>query len=485
MTIAREDMGEDVGKITEPVSLYYNETLARYVRDPDSTVKVLGHRAAVTLKHFSPHAIADGKMAQSVVKLGRSSDLDGDGDQTPSDALFMLVASGGTQKATASLSQKAAGSVRRDFGNGELARTPRNGQSFQFGTARLRVSAALPRAAARAIAEKFSMGNRWEKPTNITLDVEAGEYEFDCKLLLGRYGFHRATSWERVTLGSEEMRAIRQGWDTRTSGIKLDNAHGHFEYFILQSGERHIIAPALPGPQKIAVSENETGLVVYVQRESFIIAKLRRAVTDTCPNDMEPALWASTDKAVKGARGHKARQKALETKFHFGKLSKETGVEQHWGTFNREELNVYSDMKCKSEQSQVWNYAVSWDQTYGISQQPSRSGVTARTWTTPSTTAIVSGAPSADLQAASSVAWSISNTAARTSSQHLTAGLFKATPEGQYPSASCFTELENGRAAFKLKDPRLRACRNRQIRFEEVPTALQAVVSNLPLQCPI
>ena len=424
MTIDREDMGE----ITDPVSFYYDEDQDRYVRDPLGTVEVKGHRAAITLSHFSPHATADGSRAQSTQQLGRSSDVDGDGAVTPSDALFMLLASGGTQKANARYAQPTAGSVRKITNNSKLAEGRAAPASFDVLGTRFPVSPAMPRLEARSIAERFSLGRRWEKIIRAGLEVEAEEYEFDCKLLLGRYAFHRAADWQRVIPGVAEMAMIKEQWDALVPDKDQDKANNHFAYFDWQGSRDLVIAPALPGKlnlpglQKIAVTMGENGLVVYVEANSYIIAKVRDGVTGACPGEIEPALWASTDGVFKGVRGHDARQDAVKGHFHFGSTAGQSRDSLAWGTFNRDELHVYSAMKCESEERQVWNYSVTWEEADNNAQAQTRI------WTTPSLpTARTNGKP------VNSVNWLISNPRKQTYSEHLSAGLFKQTPNGPIP----------------------------------------------------
>lgn len=428
MTIAREDMDE----ITDPISFYYDEDMDRYVRDPLGTVEIREHRAAITLSHFSPHAIADGKRAQSTQHLGRGSDVDGDSVLTPSDALFMLLASGGTQKAGASYSQIVAGSVRKIIGdpNPDGAIAPSSG--FDVSGNRYPVSPAMSRTEAKTIAEKFSLGRKWEKTIRAGIDVLADEYEFDCKLLLGRYAFHRAAGWQRVTPGVAEMAVIRKQWDARTPGNDQEMAYGHFVYFNWQGSRDLIVAPALPGKlnlpakQKLAVTMNEDGLAVYVERSSYIIAKLRGDITGTCPSNIEPDLWASTDKAIKGVRGHEARQGAMKENFYFGIKAKEAHGALPWGTSSRDNVRVYANMKCESEDHQVWNYSVIWEEASNNVKAQSRAQI--RTWTTQSLPTARAGS-----RPVSSVEWLISNPRQRTFSEHITASLFKQTPDGPIP----------------------------------------------------
>ena len=409
MTIAREDMDE----ITDPISFYYDEDKNRYIRDPLGTVEVTGHRAAITLSHFSPHAIADGKRAQSTRHLGRGSDVDGDGVLTPSDALFMLLASGGTQKAEASYSQIVTGSVRKIVGH-----------SNPDGT----IASAMPRAEAKTIAEKFSLGRKWEKTIHARLDVQADDYEFDCKLLLGRYAFHRAAGWQRVTPGVAEMVMIRKQWDARTPGGNRELAYDPFTYFNWQGSRDLIVAPALPGKlnlpgkQKLAVTMNEDDLAVYVERSSYIIAKLRGAISDTCPSNIESDLWASTDKAISGVRGHEARQDAMKENFYFGIKAGDLP----WGTLSRDNVRVYANMKCESENHQVWNYSVTWGEANSNARPHSRAQI--RTWTTATRPSARAGS-----KPVSSIKWMISNPRQRTFSEHIAAGLFKQTPDGPIP----------------------------------------------------
>ncbi len=422
MTIDREDMGE----ITDPVSFYYDEARDRYVHDPLGTVEVKGHRAAITLSHFSPHATVDGRRAQSTLQLGRSSDVDGDGAVTPSDALFMLLASGGTQNAHARYAQPTAGSVRKITTNSKLAQRRAAPASFDFLGTQFPVSPAMPRLEARSIAERFSLGRRWEKIIRARLEVQAEEYEFDCKLLLGRYAFYRAADWQRVKPGLAEMTMIKEQWDALAPD--KNQANNRFAYFNWQGSRDLVIAPALPGKlslpgiQKIAVTMGEDGLVVYVEANSYIIAKARDGVTGACPGEIESDLWASTDGVFKGVRGHEARRDAVKGHFHFGSTAGQSRDSLAWGTFNRDELDVYSDMKCESEERQVWNYSVTWKEASNNAQAQTRI------WTTPSLpTTRTNGKP------VNSVDWLISNPHKRTFSEHLSAGLFKQTPDGAIP----------------------------------------------------
>lgn len=397
MTIAREDMD----KIGDPISLYYDEDKDRYIHDPTATVEIIGHRASLTLSHFSPHAVADRSIARSMQHLGRGSDVDSDGSLTPSDALFMLLTSGGSQTASASYAQTVAGDVR---------------------SAR---SSPLPRAAAREIAEKFSLGRSWEKTVRADIKVEANEYEFECKLLLGRYSFSHAAEWERVTPGIAEMELIQKEWD---------KADGRTEYFTWQGSRSLIIAPALPGrltrpdTQTIAVSLTEDGPVIYAKRGSYRIARLLGSKVIPCSGDIEPALWASVDDAAKDARGYKAQRDAMKENFRFGGPARESQGILAWGTLSHDTLQVHTGMKCESDMRQIWNYSISWGEVNSSPGMQHNSTPHARIWTTPFL-------PTArtDNNLSTSVDWTVSNSHTRTYSEQLTAGLFRQTSDGPVP----------------------------------------------------
>lgn len=399
MTIAREDLPE----VSAPMSYYYNDKLDRYIRDPETTVEVDEYRVAMTLSHFSPHAVVDGTMAQSTQILGRGSDLSGDGKITPSDALFMLLTSGGTHEATARFVQSITGSVMHE---------PAGKQAAGYSG-----SSVLPRDEAARIAEKYSLSRQWEKTITATLDVASDEYEFECRMLLGRYEFHRGVGWARVTPGSAEMAMIEQAWKVGQQGESSDAGPGDFKYFEWQGADTHLVAQALPDRHTLAVTMGDAGLEVFTGRDSHIIAKLRGTAIRECPNETEPVLWESADKAIEGVRGRKARLAAMAENFHFGSTSgTESGAP--WGTFSRDDLAIYKDMNCHSEAHQVWNYAVTWEETLANTH----------IWTTSEIPD--QGNPD---RLASSVEWWIRNDSPSHFSEHLTAGLFKDTPDGPIP----------------------------------------------------
>lgn len=423
MTIAREDIAE----VTDPISFYYDEDQERFVRDPEGSVEVKGHRAAITLSHFSPHSTADGKLAQSTQELGRGSDIDGDGRITPSDALFMLLAAGGTQEANGTLSQPVSGTVMEMRGpskSGLSSAAPlRDDIIFGFKDSRFSVSAALTRAGARDIAERYSIDRRWETTVSASMDVAAGEYEFDCKLLLGRYEFHRAIRWERVAPRPGQLAAIGRAWANHNRGKATDR----FAFFKWHGAEKHYAAEVLSGERTIAVTMGNEGLEIYVEGQGHILARLRDTITGPCPNEMEPNLWASADRSVKGVRGRKARRAAMAESFHFGSGENKAPLSQAWGTLAREDLKTRSDVSCGNSRTRVWNYEVTREDNELVTGQvTSKDGY--RIWnTSPNESRSATGSGTGRIE------WSIINDHKNHFAEHLTAGLFKKTPDGTLP----------------------------------------------------
>lgn len=415
MTIDREDMGV----ITDPVSYYFDEDKGRYMRDPEGVVEIDGHRISITLSHFSPHATADGRLAQSTLHLGRGPDVDGDGAVTPSDALFMLLASGGTQSASANYSQAVVGSAREERSDGS---------AFTFKARTWRVSPALPRSAALRVAQAFSLGQRWERPITASLDVAADEYDFQCQLLVGTYDFHRGTRWERLAPTTVEMTAIEAAWKSVQDLTRKDNpgsdtapntTRGHVEYFTWQGTNKPLITQSLPGTHTLAVTDGDDGLEVFTRGRSYTLARIRGANPAPCPGQTEPDLWASSDKAISGVRGRKAQQSAIARNFFFGNSAEGSSTELSWGTFQRDAVQTHTDLSCTTSQHEVWNYAI---------DQASNENSDVRMWTTSSVQDIRPGAADE-----TSIEWTITNMERAHFSEHVTAGLFKRTPDGIIP----------------------------------------------------
>lgn len=411
MTIDREDM--DV--ITNPVSYYFDENKGHYMRDPRGVVEIDGHRISITLSHFSPHATADGRMAQSTQNLGRGTDVNGDGALTPSDALFMLLASGGTQSASANYSQTIVGSVREEHADGD---------AFTFKDQSYGVSPALKRGAALKVARAFSLGQQWEKPITASLAVEADEYGFECQLLVGTYDFHRGTRWERVVPTAAELSIIKAGWNSARDQGKMnrsgnDAPSGHFEYFKWQGANKPIITQSLPGTHTLAVTAGDEGLEVFTRGRSYTIARIRGAAHGPCPGQTEADLWASSDRAISGVRGRKAQQAAMARNFFFGETARAPNPTPSWGTFQRDTVQTYTDLRCVSRQHEVWSYAI--DQSSGENEA-------VRMWTTPSVQSVEPGT-----RDETSIEWQISNNETAHFAEHITAGLFKQTPDGVIP----------------------------------------------------
>lgn len=410
MTIDRED----IEVVTNPVSFYFNEDEGRYVHDPAGQVEIDGHRASLTLSHFSHHAIADGRLAQSIQNLGRGTDVDGDGNGSPSDALFILLASGGKQDATANYAQTVGGSVLEEDNNMRGV-----GDRFEIKGHTYSLSPPLNRTAARRIAAAFSLGQQWEQPITASLVVEADEYGFDCKLLLGIYDFHRGTRWRRVTPTSAEMSVIEAAWKTAQAQHKADAPVENLEFFQWQGTDKHIVAQNLPGIHTLAVTAQDNTLDVFVQGRSYLLAKIRGATSSPCPGQTEADLWASSDKAISGVRGRKAQQVAMTQNFFFGHRSKTPQIKASWGTLQRDAIQTFTDLKCTGRRHEVWNYAINHNSDHHDD---------VRMWTTTSIQNIVPGEA-----AETSVEWSITNDTRGYLSEHLTAGLFKQSPDGAIP----------------------------------------------------
>jgi hypothetical protein len=406
MTIDREDLAE----ITDPVSFFFSQQKGRYIQDPDSTVEVDGQRITLTLRHFSPHATADGRMAQSTRNLGRGADINGDTEITPSDALFMVLASGGTQEASASYAQWITGSVH------EVTRQATSlSRPFHAAGQDYLVSPALKKAAARQVAKSFSLGQKWQHSIAATLDVKAEPRGFDCKLLLGTYNFHHTARWQRIIPGANELTMIEDAWASAVTGVEGKGLDGHFEYFSWQETSRHLIPPSLPERHTIAVTRNNKTLEIFARGRSFIVATVRGAETRPCPNQTEQDLRASAAHAIDGYRGRKAQQKALAQNFFFGSSLDASRQDQDWGTLDHQTLKTHIDLHCPSRRHQVWNFALG-------------EGGPAQIWTTPFVQEIES-----DGSLETSVAWTIVNKDTDHFSEHLTAGLFKKTPDGPVP----------------------------------------------------
>lgn len=406
MTIDREDLA----KITDPVSFYFSEQKGRYIQDPEGIVEVDGHRITQTLSHFSPHATADGAMAQSTRTLGRGVDINGDTEITPSDALFMVLASGGTQEASASYAQWVTGSVHE-----VSQKTTSLSRPFHFAGQDYLVSPALKNAAAEKVAQSFSLGQKWQQSIAATLEVKAEKWEFDCKLLLGTYDFHHTVRWQRIIPGANELAMIEEAWKRAVTDKASKVPEEHFEYFSWQEASRHLIPPALPQRHTIAVTRNNKTLEIFARERSFIVVTVRGAETGPCPDQTERDLWASAARAVDGYRGRKAQQEALAKNFFFGSNLNASGQFPDWGTLDRQTLKTHIDLQCPSRQHQVWNFALDDEGA-------------AQIWTTPFPREIE---PDGSLE--TSVEWTIANEDKDHFAEHLTAGLFKETPDGPVP----------------------------------------------------
>jgi hypothetical protein len=420
MTIAREDISD----VVNPKSFYFDEARRRHVEDPDSKVEVVGHRVALTLNNFSIHSTADGRMAQSVKELKRSPDLDRDGLKTSSDAYFMVLVSGGLQKASANFAQVISGTVLED----QMSGSPIE----QHGKTRK----ALTKLDAGFVAEQFSKAHRWERSMNAILDVSAKTDDLDCKMLLGRHDISHAVEWEQVVLSSSEQMALRSLWGAENK----TTATSSIRYIQWPASQAPSNQDVLSPTSKIAVSKEKDGFKVYVRRSGFFIARPRNLFVSACDQELGSRLSTATQFAMRSAKNKQARHLALENNFKFGYLAN-TSKRTQWGTLNRDDIKSFEDLQCGKEVHQRWHYSISYeDMEEDVSYEPmggpfvaleAKPRIQTRLWSTQASGAAGQANPSPN-----SVEWWVLNgqdPGERVASDYLRAGLYKQTADGLLP----------------------------------------------------
>jgi hypothetical protein len=450
------------------VPLSWDRDRHRFVKDPTGSVSISDGVATMTLTHFSPHGIGDASKGVSTEDLGRGSDLDGDGEVTTSDALFILMANGGTHEATANYSHTATGSVRQETGSSSTSSTSAgvSGEaSGSFKGATFGLSGALSKSKSKEVARKFGKSRKWEVSRSIEISVNVPEYASDCKMVVGRYDFSRGYEWKKVTLNGTEMSVLKTAYNGRSRKA------GIFHKFDYKGAEQIVAGRALQGDHTIAARENSDGSFdVYEKVNGYIIAKPRGIASSECALGTGNSLPDEAKKADNAAKGSSDRATALEKGFKFGESWKETKGDQDWGMLGQDVIQSWINMECGNEQSQVWSFSFSneEDEEENVSEEKGSEKSNSRTvgGFGMSVTASKSSGKSSGKSRGSgrakgttisnSIAWKIVNAHGRHWSDHVTAGLFKQTPDGIIPFGFALvrvTERPCGSVPTPIPDP--------------------------------
>lgn len=414
--------------------------------DESTKIKVVGQRISMTLSHFSTHSTGDGKAGRSIKELGRGTDVDGDGKETPSDAFFILMASGGTHEADGTYSQSVSGAVMEETSKtkgSSSSKSVSGSAGFSFKGASFGVSGAVSRDRAKEVAERFSQSQEWAQDVSASVEVRANEYEFKCQMVLGRHVFSRAVEWKRIEPGPTEMEAIQNHWNSK----KRPSGKGKFEFFDYQAPTKITAGRTLSGNKELAVAKTADGLAVFVKETGYIIARLKNLTTKACTVGTGDSLPGAVDKAGNGTKNKEDRQTAMEKKFRFGTSSGAPSGKAPWGTLNPERTAVFIDKECPQPERQTWGYTIKYRKEKSDTKDKSGSdasesgntvggfggSMTATKADVKFTKSSTGKGQSSEETKKTTVNWLIAVPHVIHYSDHIVAWLFKQTPEGQIP----------------------------------------------------